>query len=306
MDPLTTQSSSPTPASLLANSREVISLCSKQHLDVWRLTSSLLPEFIEASRYIVLVPETEMLQFNRVTDSRIEILPQEIYGNSYRELLMEKLVKAKNQNRYGWYLQQFLKIEALLSSSAEQAVIWDSDCVPVRSIQTFDALGRAVYMRASLEFNSDYFEFISRVSNKEKLVDYSFVIPSFPLYTRWIKALIESLEELHQGSPWHSVLLDNIDFALRSGFSETETLGTWISHTYSNCITTSTGNWERRGQKRFGYARDFTLNRVLKIGKRFDLDVITFENWDVRGWHLIKKRLSEFLISASRHQYSAP
>ena len=280
-------------SSVNSNSREVISMCSRHHLDVWKWTSSLVPQFIQATSYTVFVPEDEIEVFARVTDPRIKVKSQDSLGKPYRNKLMEKLIHAQNEGRYGWYLQQFMKIEALLSSSSEQAVIWDSDCVPLRPIQTFDLGGRAVYMKASAEDNSAYFDCIFQLTGLRKIVDFSFVIPACPTYISWVQAFSESLKKSDANLSWYDSLLANIDFSLQSGFSETETLGTWISHKYPELVTTSFGRWERRGQKRFGYAKNMNNHRLASIHEKFGLDIVTFENWDVRGLRLIKKRLLE-------------
>jgi hypothetical protein len=74
------------------------------------------------------------------------------------------------------------------------------------------------------------------------------------------------------------------DFDLPSGFSEFETLGTWVSNSYPDQWTTAPIAWERLGQSRFGYAKDFEVEELLNIGTAENLDVVSFENWDVRGW----------------------
>jgi hypothetical protein len=71
------------------------------------------------------------------------------------------------------------------------------------------------------------------------------------------------------------------DFSLRSGFSETETLGTWVANSYPGEWTSRIGSWERFGQSRFGLARSIGTEELIVIGKKHNLEIISFENWDV-------------------------
>jgi hypothetical protein len=92
---------------------------------------------------------------------------------------------------------------------------------------------------------------------------------------------------------WFDAIMQTTDFALKSGFSETETLGTFVTNLHAGEWSTFKGVWERRGQKRFGYARNFTTTKVVKAAQKAGLDIVSFENWDVRGIRLVLRRLLE-------------
>lgn len=269
----------------------VITICSLKHKDVWRLTSEALIRFVTASEYIVYVPEVERSEFERITGKAITIRSQEDLSVEFGENLSMKVSQAQNTERHGWYLQQFLKIEALLRCENERAVIWDADCVPLKEIKLFDSEGKVRYMSAS-EFNPHYFDLIYKILGLPRTHNHSFVIPGFPVYTTWIKEFADFLSGRYQMMPWHSVLMDNVDFRLRSGFSETETMGTWIVSRYSEMCSTSEYNWERSGQSKFGYARNFSLDKLIsRAHEANEVDIVTFENWDLRGVKLFVNKL---------------
>lgn len=275
------------------NSTAVISLCNSAHLDVWKLTSELLPIQIEAEFFRVYVPLDEIEMFRKVTPSIFQVCPQDEYGKEYRETLETKCLLANNRERFGWYLQQFLKIEILLASPEERLVIWDADCVPLKPIKTFSYLGNPIYMRASNEYNEIYFENIKRLLGLARIQDFSFVVPSFPMKKFWLKTLVDELSRQTNGVRWWQAIMDSTDFSQRSGFSETETIGTWVANKYPAEWSTYPGKWERRGQKRFGYARNFTTEKLLRHTSKHSLDIVSFENWDTRGMKLLLKRLKE-------------
>lgn len=275
---------------------QTISICSLNHKDVWRLTSSLLPQFVRADEYLVFVPGSEVEEFRKFTNPAISIRSQSELGKDYSQELFSRINIANNQNRFGWYLQQFFKIEALLTSSADYLVIWDSDCVPVGPIPVIDELGRPVFMSSAEEYNPPYFDSIKRLIGLDRTQNFSFVIPGFPIPKTWLREFEQLILEKHKGKKWSEAIIDTTDFALFSGFSETETLGTFVANRHPNEWSTFQGNWERRGQKRFGYARKFSPESILKIGQEAKLDIISFENWDTRGFRLILKRFKEKFI----------
>lgn len=271
----------------------VVSICSLEHAHVWKLTSALLPECISADEYFVYVPENEVNEFARITRDEFSIVSQESLGKEFVGDLQEAFNRTHNQERFGWYFQQFLKLQALQEAPDRNVIIWDADCVPTRPISSFDKHGNPFYYDMSREIHKEYFSQIQSFLGLPKSQNFSFVIPSFPIRSEWIMEFFSFIESRHPNQIWYSSLIGSIDFSLRSGFSETETLGTWVSFFHKDEYRVLSGNWERRGQKRFGYARNLRINDVVDLGRLHNLDVISFENWDVRGLKLIVKRIKE-------------
>lgn len=270
----------------------VISICSKSHADVWKLTSNLLPIFVKAQSYQVYVPEVEVDFFKSITTEKIEVRSQEELSDKFADLLTKKFANSSNSKRYGWYFQQFLKIEALRQSSTDYVAIWDADCVPVKKIELVNDMNNPVYVNSSREFHADYFDNIERLLGMKRVQKMSFVIPGFPMKKLWIQEFITFIEKKHQVS-WYEAIMKTTNFELTSGFSETETLGTWVANMYPDEWISRTGTWERYGQSRFGFARSMTPKKLIEIGNTHDLEIITFENWDTRGakrvWRALKK-----------------
>lgn len=285
------------------NSR-VVTICSKEHLDVWKLTSSLLPKMLKAGEYSVYVPNAEVDLFRIHTDPRVSVKSQDSLDKNFKERISKKLHEVGNDSRLGWYLQQFYKLELVFQKKTgdQVTIIWDADCVPTKSIDYVDSQGRLLYMKTAFEFHTPYFDLIQRLLGLDKVVDVSFVIPCFPIQSFMADELLDRIEEARPGFHWSDALINEIDFELRSGLSETELLGTWVSNMYPNRLATYPGNWERRGQKRFGFARDMSERKLVRLGNKYNLHIISFENWDTRGFRLVLKRLRELF---SRMRVSA-
>lgn len=268
----------------------VVSMCHMEHLQVWRLTSELLPHFVKADRYTVYVPQEDTSIFAESTHPLVEVRSQKELDTGYAESLRRELSLSGNTARYGWYLQQFLKFEALKQSDARKRVIWDADCVPVRPITLFDDDGAPVYMRAN-EFHEEYFNLISRWIGMRRVQDQSFVIPGFPILGNWVSEFFDYVQQLQPGLAWHESLIENIDFGQGSGFSETETLGTYIANMHPKEWSSKEIHWERLGQTRFGNVSEMTRERLIEIGIENNLDIVSFENWDQPGLRSVMRKI---------------
>ena len=273
-----------------------VSICSQQHADVWKLTSRLLPSCVEADAYQLVVPKRELHFFRNITESQFDLVAQEDVGRDFEALLRRSLQQAGNESRFGWYWQQFLKIESLIRMNADTLAIWDADCVPVSKVNLVDGEGRPSYMKAG-EFNAEYFNVIQKLTGSVREVESSFVIPGFPLRRQWVHDWVATVETRHPGLRWYEAICSVVDFRERSGFSETETLGTWISNTYRNDWSQSFYNWERLGTSRFGFPSKWSASELVRLGRRKNLDIISFENWDPPGlrgsWRRVKRRLRD-------------
>lgn len=251
---------------------------------------------VPADSYHVFVPSKEISAFRDFTNREIQIHSVDSISSRYETAVAQAVERSGNKQRYGWYLQQFNKIQALQVVEAEELVIWDADCVPLSHIPLFTSDGLPIYMTAS-ENHRPYFDTIERLLGLKRVQQQSFVIPGFPILKNWVEDFLGAIRQRHHPMDWFEAIIDCIDFSQRSGFSETETLGTWIANTYEQNWLTSELTWERRGQSRFGYAHSFTPDDIVSLGLNEGLDIVSFENWDLpaRNSELYKNK-QDFLI----------
>jgi len=277
-------------------STRVVSICHQSHKDVWRLTSELLPRFVKADEYFVYVPQNEMDDFRKISSPLITVRSQESLDVGFGKLLLEKVRENFNEARFGWYLQQLYKIEALIESPTSATIIWDADGVPTRSIEMFNQENEPLFMRAT-ENHRAYFEMIDRLLGLPIVQNQSFIVPGFPMLNPWINDFVKYVENRHIGKTWFEAIVQDTNLRLQGGFSEFETLGTWIANSYPRKWHPIDLNWERYGQSRFNYARKLSPSDIVEIGFRHNLDLISFENWDLRG---IRRKVKVFRIFVSR------
>lgn len=276
--------------------KRVISVCTLEHKDVWKLTSQLLPKFVEADEYIVYVPQEEVSEFGTITNSQIQVVSEKLLGCLYEDDIRKRLQTVGNESRFGWYFQQFLKIEALEKSDADVTIIWDADCVPVSKINLLSDDGFPKYLRAT-EFHQDYFACVEKLLGLSRKQNFSFIVPGFPMPKGWIKNFLEDIQKYNNGLKWYEALIQAIDFSQMSGFSEFETMGTWVFHNHLDEIIAAEYKWERFGQSKFGLAKNLDHLKVMELGKAKNLDVISFENWDLKPRFMRIKNLTTLIKS---------
>jgi hypothetical protein len=176
---------------------KVISVCSAKDLPVWTVTAARITALIDASRYVVIVPEEDMSRFRRFTPSTIEVKSECVYSDSIRKLLTPKF-NEQNKGRYGWYLQQLIKLSALGEAGlTETYLIWDADTVPLKPL-SFTSGDRLKYYVAT-EHHIPYFTAIDRLLGLRKITPHSFISQCFPIKGEWIQKFILFVESLVSG-----------------------------------------------------------------------------------------------------------
>jgi hypothetical protein len=253
----------------------VISVCSAKDLSVWGVTASQLKNFINAVEFVVIVPETDLEHFQSVTPDSIKVINEKKYTDQIHKLLKPKF-NDQNKSRYGWYLQQFIKLIALSEAKSDETyLICDADTLPLKPL-VFNSSNKLSYYKAT-EHHLPYFETIDRLLGLKKIVSHSFIAQCFPARGIWIQEFITFIET-RKGLPWLEAIVEATNFREGSGFSEYETLGTFFSHKYANEICFTNRKWLRFGNSLIGGIDklDQPLSKLLL--RQFDY--AAFEAWD--------------------------
>jgi hypothetical protein len=111
-----------------------------------------------------------------------------------------------NPNRYGWCLQQFLKIEACLSSKSDYCLLLDSDTILLHPRQWVNIHGKTILM-PSEEFHQPYFDFITKLGVPESQNSISFVSHHLVLN----RIVLEQLMKRYIGSKSTESLLNKVE-----------------------------------------------------------------------------------------------
>ena len=274
---------------------EVISVCSIKDIDVWTVAAKHIVQFISAKQYTVIVPDAQVQMFAAVTKAPYQVKPESLFVGNLKEKIVQTLTP-ENQDRVGWYLQQFVKISAVLTRDDRDVVlIWDADTVPLKKLKFINSSGQFIYYKGD-EYRKSYFDFIERALGLKRTQNFSFIAQSLILKVSWARELTNASAQSAQ-LPWIDAVLSFLDRAEPAGFAEFETLGSWIWNHHHDEILISERPWYRNGLSLVG--NPLKLSQSVWNGLAKSYDFISFEGWDELVG--LRKRLKRIV---RRYQYS--
>jgi hypothetical protein len=274
---------------------EVISVCSIKDIDVWTVAAKRIVQFISAKQYTVIVPDAQVQMFATVTKAPYQVKPESLFVGNLKEKIVQTLTP-ENQDRVGWYLQQFVKISAVLThDDRDMVLIWDADTVPLKKLEFINSSGQFIYYKGD-EYRKSYFDFIERALRLKRTQNFSFIAQSLILKVSWARELTNALAQ-HAQLPWIDAVLSFLDKAEPAGFAEFETLGSWVWNHHHDEIIISERPWYRNGLSLVG--NPLKLSQSVWNGLAKSYDFISFEGWDELVG--LRKRLKRI---ARRYQYS--
>ncbi len=106
---------------------------------------------------------------------------------------------------FGWYLQQFLKIEFCCQSSSPHCLVWDADTVPLKPLQFLDGEGR-IFLTQADEFHLPYFHTIEQMFGRPAAARTSFISQHMFVRTESMRAMCELVGERHGARRWTDAL----------------------------------------------------------------------------------------------------
>lgn len=221
----------------------LVSVAHRETLPVWKVAQEALLRHVQCDTYTVIVPEKDLSLFRSISIAPVTVTSEERFAKEIRPLLSRRL--PESSERFGWYLQQFLKLAAVREITLHSnAIIWDADTVPLRQIQFFTEDYDPIFFVGS-ENHPPYFSAIRRSLALEKREHFSFIAQCFPVKKEFGQVFFSTLEA--NGERWFEPLLSGIDFAENSGFSEYETMGTFMSQRFRERLHFQKKAWLRNG-----------------------------------------------------------
>jgi hypothetical protein len=254
----------------------IISVCCLKDIETWGITSDFIVQNIKANQYKVIVPDHEIADFVKISPPQFEVIGESRYTNQFRSQLLEMLPDSK-KDQFGWYLQQFIKLLAVADNNLTDIIlIWDADTAPITSLDFIDSSGRLLYYKSD-EHHQPYFDTIKKLLNLDKRVNFSFIAQCFVIKVTWIQELFLEIETKHK-MPWLDALLGHIDFNEGNGFSEYETLGTFISYKHPDEVLYIDRPWWRLGNSLINHIAFLSKRRAQELASSYDF--ISFEKWE--------------------------
>jgi hypothetical protein len=255
---------------------QIICVCCARDAPVWKIASTYIIKNIHSVHYKVIVPDSEIEIFKKLSSKPFEVLGESVYTKRFA-IEIKKRLSNKISGQFGWYLQQFIKLAAVAGCKSDEVVlIWDADTVPLKKLVFINEQGRLNYYQGT-EHHQPYFETIERLLRLSKKVNFSFIAQCFAIKAEWIQELFDRIEKQH-GQSWELALLDAINFEEGNSFSEYETLGTFVSEYHASEINYIQSEWLRLGNSTIGHPA--FLSPQIIAQKLNEYDFVSFEKWD--------------------------
>ena len=265
-----------------------VTCLSGSNLTHWPIISRAMVEHIDSRNFSVICPDKIANIVQDLSDPAFSVLRESTFNLDLLDTLRKRVEAADNLQRFGWYLQQFLKIDFIEKNRcSEHILIWDSDTLPIREIRFRDTDGRTIFYSGE-EYHQEYFHSIYRLTGLRKAVSESFIAQCFPVEVALIVPYFD--EWKRKGAFWYETIFDSIDFAQPSGFSEYELLGTITAHETEDTIRFSERKWIRNGSVLFGKPSNIRSQKTTNIA------FVAFEHGEKTGWLARLKRSTKIWV----------
>jgi hypothetical protein len=223
------------------------------------------------------VPDDEVNFFVEITNPVWNIRAESDFLNGYSKDDIDGMMAGENVGRSGWYLQQFLKINAMIDPVLKDndfVLIWDADTVPLKKIIYFENTNNPkLQFYSGREYHIPYFITMKNIFNLERVGNFSFIAQNLPSKVAWVRKLIECSPD------YIGLVLSSLQGKSASEFSEYETIGSFIFSRYPSSVMLNKRAWLRGGNSFFGLSRFSLVNRVILFIWSFFYDYVAFEKY---------------------------
>ncbi len=144
-----------------------------------------LGDFYSGLTYIA-VPESDLksLPSSCVNSDLVLLSEDEVISSDDRNKL-----RSKFGARYGWALQQFLKVQLVIQSKNQAALVLDSDTILLKPRKWFDSQGRQLLF-PSWEFQKSYYELLNTLGVSSKVPKYTFISHHMLMQKKYLESAI--------------------------------------------------------------------------------------------------------------------
>ena len=191
---------------------------------------------------------------------------------------------------FGWYLQQFLKIEYCRRSAAQYCLVWDADTVPLRAFEFLDATGR-IYLTKADEFHEPYFHTFKELFGVSAPSAQSFISQHMFVECAAMRSMCSLIEERHKVGHWTdalgAILEAHPDRA--NLFSEYETYANYMLLYEPDKVVTRDLPWARGESNRTWAVPSYQMEIARSAGQ----DFVAYESKDATWSRALLKSLEK-------------
>jgi hypothetical protein len=257
----------------------VLLAATRQCVALWR------PE-----RIVVAVPFQDQKAVQAGLGPSVEVIDENTLLKGFDHEAFRKRPIPYFPGSFGWYLQQFLKIEYCRQSASRYCLVWDADTVPLRGFQFLDATGR-IYLTKAKEFHEPYFHTFGELFAVSAPSTQSFISQHMFVECSAMRSMCSMIEERHKVDHWTdalgTILESHPDRA--NLFSEYETYANYMLLHEAEKVVTRNLSWER-GESNRTWA---VPSHQLDAARRRGLDFVAYESKDATWSRALLKSLEK-------------
>ena len=159
----------------------------------------------EPVRIVVAVPAEDRSAVQAGLGSAIHVIDENVLLKGLdRESFRRRPIPLFPRS-FGWYLQQFLKIEYCRQSEAQHCLVWDADTVPLLPFEFLDADGR-MFLTSAKEFHTPYFYTIRELFGPSAPSRTSFISQHMFVECSSMRSMCRLIVERHTVGHWTDAL----------------------------------------------------------------------------------------------------
>ncbi|MEQ2025039.1 DUF6492 family protein [Xenorhabdus szentirmaii] len=207
-------------------------------------------------------------------DSVIAINENDIISYEQIERL-KKIDFPYSNHRFGWYFQQFLKMEFARSIYCQgDYLIWDADTILLKKIN-FHENESVLFTKGEEQLNNHYVSTYQKLLGVKKTFSFSLISQHLFVNRAIMLRMLDEIENRHKDN-FCEAILSNIDGDSPSLFSEYETYVNYYAQ-INPCYRVIERKWFRHAAAICGFGSGLNV-----ISKKFpDCDYVAMEKFDI-------------------------
>jgi hypothetical protein len=246
----------------------LVTACRKRDIPVLRILVARAAEFLESSEIHILTHTSNFHSFQKFSP-RVYLHDQDsIIPSMTLEALRSRIDLPEMPLAAGWYFQQFLKLSiAERFPEWTRYLIWDSDTLPLRPIETFDNEGRMLFTTAN-EWHEPYFTTLEHLLGVVPTRKVSLISQHIPVDVRILSEMKSAIHDRFPGDRhWAWKVMENLPGTGHNRFSEYETFGHYALARHPERCAVRDLPWTRHGAREAGIR--LSAHKIETISKKY-------------------------------------
>ena len=243
--------------------------------------ADLFFRYIPIRNIYVVSPDNVREKITSLKESRLIFVNENEFCDVKRIRELYSLRTSANLGHFGWYVQQFIKMEFSRFTHDNYYLIWDSDTIPLKFVNMFADDGKP-YFDMKTEYYPAYFDTINRIlPGITKAVNKSFISEHMIIRSEYMREMILEIEALSclEGDNFQEKIINAIDAddLSKSGFSEFETYGNYILARHEGSYILRDWHSLRQGGRFYSDVSQIDDQTSCWLSSKYD--AISLEKW---------------------------